>query len=126
MRIKDFRRGINPDYLFIEPSEMVVTRELRDTAAMGLRDVRFEVGPLITLVDGPTFDNAWEERRALVHGQITGADIVAVSRCDLVDDLQLERIAGLLIPYGDGLLNLSTLERFGLKEVMEKIDRSVV
>ena len=94
--IKRIKRAHHPDWLIIEPSEMVVTKELRDVAAMGLRDTRYAVGPLIALVDGPDFDFIWEERHHLVQGKIDDADIVAVSRSDLVDGNKLEAILGTL------------------------------
>ena len=54
-RIKEIKRTVNPDYLFIEPSEMVLTQEMLDATRMGLRDVSYEIGPFITLIDGPDF-----------------------------------------------------------------------
>ena len=66
--IKKFRRDIDPDFLFIEPSEIVVTREMRIVSSMGLRDVKYATGPFITLVDGPAFEVSWEERRPLGPG----------------------------------------------------------
>ena len=53
--IKKIKRRHDPEFLFIEPSEMVVTQELQNVTAMGHRDVRYQIGPLITLVDAPRF-----------------------------------------------------------------------
>ena len=53
---KKLKKKYDPDVLFIEPSEAVVTQELRDVSAMGLRDIKYDIGPFITLVDGPDFD----------------------------------------------------------------------
>jgi G3E family GTPase len=91
-RIKKIRREHDPDLLFIEPSEMVVTQELRTVAAMAGRDIRVELGPLITLVDGPRFPQLWQERRQLLLGQIDDADIVAVSRGDRIGPADVTRI----------------------------------
>ena len=84
--IKKIKRTHNPEFLFIEPSEMVVTQELRDVAAMGNRDVRYQIGPLITLVDAQRFPFMWAERQQLMIGQIKGADIVVLSRIDRIED----------------------------------------
>lgn len=89
---KKLKKEINPDFLFLEPSELIVTNELRDVVKMGLRDMRYEIGPIITLIDGPSFDFQWEERPKLVLGQIQGADIVAISRTDLIDAEQIDYI----------------------------------
>jgi G3E family GTPase len=84
-QIKKIKRRHEPDVLFVEPSEMVVSAEMRHVCAMGRRDTAYEAGPLITLVDGPRFDFLWAERSQLIMGQVRGADIVAVGRSDLVE-----------------------------------------
>ena len=99
-RIKEIKRTVNPDYLFIEPSEMVLTQEMLDATRMGLRDVSYEIGPFITLIDGPAFTQVWEERRPLLLGQIHKADLVAISRADLVPRMNKEDIGAL-----DGVVN---------------------
>lgn len=104
---KQLKRNVDPDLLFIEPSEMVVTRELRDVAAMGLRDIHYETGPFITLVDGPLFEFLWSERRALLLGQVKDADLVAVSRVDLIGNDELGRIKSLLEGHGGSSIALS-------------------
>lgn len=121
-RVKDFCRNLAPDFLFVEPSEMVVTRELRNVSAMGLRDVTYEIGPFITLVDGPAFEFTWKERRALLLGQIGEADVVAVSRADLLDAEQLDRVTASLKPHSSGVFELSALEGRGLEEVVAMIN----
>ena len=76
---------MNPDYLFLEPSEMIVTKELRNVTKMGLRDIQYDIGPFITLIDGPSFSFNWEERPKLLLGQMQDADRVAISRTDLIN-----------------------------------------
>lgn len=122
-RIKAFRRELDPNFLFIEPSEMVVTRELRNATSMGLRDVRYEIGPFVTLVDGPTFDFSWQERRALLLGQITDADLVLVSRTDLAEQERLAEIEGTLKEYCNGVLSLSTRLGQGIEEVVKMVEK---
>ena len=115
---KQLKRNVDPDLLFIEPSEMVVTRELRDVAAMGLRDVQYDTGPFITLVDGPLFEFLWSERQALLLGQVKDADLVAVSRVDLMDVSELETVKSLLKDYCRQILPLSAQNGTNLEEVV--------
>jgi G3E family GTPase len=122
-RIKGFRRELDPDFLFIEPSEMVVTRELRNVSAMGLRDIKYDIGPFITLVDGPSFNFSWQERKALLLGQIRDADLVAVSRTDLIKSERLTEIGGVLKGYCNGALGLSTHFGQGIEEVVEIVEK---
>ena len=89
---------------------------------MGLRDVKYDMGPFITLVDGPTFEFSWQERKALLLGHITDADQVVISRSDLLEKEKLQNIKKILKEYVDGIIGLSTNRGFGVAEVMEKFD----
>jgi G3E family GTPase len=118
---KDIKRNIDPDYLFIEPSEMVVTQELRNVAAQGQRDIGYAVGPLVTLLDGPDFGFHWKERRQLLLGQISGADLVAISRADLIGDKETNVIYQALDGYATGPFLLSIRSGTGLDNVMSAL-----
>jgi G3E family GTPase len=120
-RIKEIKRTVNPDYLFIEPSEMVLTQEMLDATRMGLRDVSYEIGPFITLIDGPAFAQVWEERQPLLLGQIHKADLVAVSRADLVPGDEYKKILDALDGFTNSILGLSVETGQGIKEVMHKL-----
>ena len=112
---KELKKTHDPDVLFVEPSEMVVTEELRQVAAMGRRDIRYEIGPFITLVDGPLFGFLWQERRKLLLGQVSDADVVAISRCDQIDPQELQEIQNLLAEYHSGIDELSVHQNLGLE-----------
>lgn len=118
---KELKRGSDPDFLFIEPSEMVTTQELRQVTGMGLRDIRYSIGPLVTLVDGPLFGFLWSERRALLLSQVKDADLVAVSRADLITAAEAADIRQALEPYWSGLITLSIRRGDGLAEVRKKV-----
>ena len=75
---------------------MIVTQELREVVAMGLRDINYTIGPFITLVDGPTFSFHWEERPWLITGQIRDADRIAISRTDRIDSGKIAAICSTL------------------------------
>jgi G3E family GTPase len=119
--IKDFRRNLSPDYLFIEPSELVLTAEMHNVTLMGLRDIAYDIGPFITLVEGPSFQLMWQERQLLLLGQIAGADLVAVSKSDLITAGMMADIVNTLKAHRNGVLQLSARSGLGLKEVVETI-----
>ncbi len=121
---KKLKKKYDPDVLFIEPSEAVVTQELRDVAAMGLRDIKYDVGPFITLVDGPDFDFLWQERNPLLVGQINDADLVAISRVDLIQSEQIEAIQNTLNEYRNPVFGLSLRQGIGLEEVITTLTNS--
>jgi G3E family GTPase len=118
---KSIKRAHDPDYLFIEPSEMVVTRELRDVAAMARRDISFDLGPYVTLVNGPEFESDWQEREALLTGQVLNADVVAISRFDRVDERLLAVLQRNLADWAGGLLPLSIHRNIGMDELLPRI-----
>jgi G3E family GTPase len=120
-RIKEIKRTINPDYLFVEPSEMVLTQEMLDATRMGLRDVSYDIGPFITLIDGPAFNQIWEERQPLLRGQIYKADLVAVSRADLIPPERFLKIAEAMDGLSNSIIRLSAEKGQGVEEVMRKL-----
>ncbi len=119
--IKQIKREYAPEFLFIEPSEMVVTSEMRQVIAMAKRDIAFDAGPLVTLIDGPNFDSLWDERQRLIIGQITDADVIAVSRTDRVRNSDVEEIHARLSAYGRNLCSISTQEESGVQPIWDAI-----
>jgi G3E family GTPase len=122
--IKDFRRNMRPDFLFIEPSEMVVTSEMRSVTSMARRDMTYDIGPFITLVDGPAFPTLWQERRPLLLGQLTGADLVVVSKADLMDAGRMAEIINTLKAHCYDIIQLSARSGSGIEEVVKTIAES--
>jgi G3E family GTPase len=118
---KELKRKRDPDYLFIEPSEMVVTQELRNVLAMGRRDISYEIGPLITLVNGPEFDTLWQDRSFLMMGQMKDADMVAITQTDLMDGPSVQELEQKLMTYAGSLLPLSVPCNVGVNEVMAAV-----
>jgi G3E family GTPase len=90
--IKGIKRTVDPDYLFIEPFELVVTKEIITALAMGQRDIKYEVGPVFALVDASEFDFLWQERKQTIVNHVTGSSKVAITRADLVDKKKLQLI----------------------------------
>ena len=119
--IKKIKRTHNPEFLFVEPSEMVVTQELQNVAAMGHRDVRYQIGPLITLVDAPRFSFMWAERQKLIIGQIDGADVVALSRTDRLEDSSPDEIRNVLRPHRNGIDLLSVYDSDSLEQMLMNV-----
>jgi G3E family GTPase len=94
---------------------------MRNVASMGLRDVKYTAGPFITLIDGPEFEDNWEKRRALILGQLADADVVAVSRTDLIDSSRVQQISGILSDYAKKVIHLSVIKNYGIEEVLQTL-----
>jgi G3E family GTPase len=118
---KEIKRNHNPDFLFIEPSEMVVTQEMRNVLSMGLRDIAYDIGPLITLVNGLEFDIQWQERTFLMLGQISDADMVALTQSDLMEESAVREIGQRLVAHTGHLLPMSVPCNVGVNEIMTAI-----
>ena len=115
------KRSANPDFLFLEPSEMIVTEELRNVTRMGLRDIKYDIGPFVTLIDGPSFSFHWQERPKLLLGQIQDADKIALSRVDLIEDEEVNRICGMLNLVRTDLLELSRENISSIEELEQHL-----
>lgn len=99
----------------------MTTGELRAVASMALRDISYETGPFVTLIDGPSFEFTWSERRNLIIAQVTGADLVAVSRADLLDAQLLETAKDCLLPYTSHPIRISAKESRGIETLVSVI-----
>jgi G3E family GTPase len=100
---------------------MIVTKELRNVTKMGLRDIQYDIGPFITLIDGPSFSFNWEERPKLLLGQMQDVDRVALSRTDMIDSKQIEHIRKILDVAGNNLLLLSKQNSSSINELAQQI-----
>lgn len=120
-KLKEIKRKRDPDRLFIEASEMVTTREMRNVSAMGQRDARYEAGPFLTLINGLDFEFLWSERRRLVSEQINGADWVIVNRMDEVSAEERTFIHQTLADCRQRLLTTNGLGRPALESLAATI-----
>ena len=100
---------------------MIVTRELRDVVKIGLRDIKYDIGSFVTLIDGPSFSFQWEERSKLLLGQVQTADIIAISRTDMIESNQIEQIRNTLTLTDNNLLLLSRETSFAVEELVQQI-----
>jgi len=118
--IKGIKRTVDPDYLFIEPFELVVTTEILTALAMGQRDVEYEVGPVFALIDAPEFDFLWRERKQTLLNHITRSHRIAITRVDMVDKEKLKSIRETLKDESgrEDVLLVSIPDNKGIEKVM--------
>lgn len=90
------------DYLFVEPSGIVIPGELRTQVAVAGRDARLTAGSVVLLLDGAQPEAALhDDVLHITMQQVTQADVVAVSKLDTADPegvASLERFLGDLGP----------------------------
>lgn len=100
----------------------MTTQELVAASKLAQRDCKYEIGPVITLVNSEDFEFLWEERRNLLVAQMEGADLVALSRADLQEKTELGKIKTAIEPFSREIIELSTIEGKGIEKIMSLID----
>ncbi|MHB8868511.1 MAG: GTP-binding protein [Thermoleophilia bacterium] len=88
---KDFA----PDVVLVEPTGVAIPRQVSTAASMGSRSAKVEIGPVVVLFDATRADELldMELMGRLVTSQLVDADIVAVSKIDIVAPEEVERAA---------------------------------
>ncbi len=121
--IKDIKRKVDPNYLFVEPFELVVTKEILTALAMGQRDIGYEVGPVFSLIDAFGFDFAWVERRQTLLNHIELSHRIFITRVDRVDIERVEMIRKTLKNETgrEDALPVSVFKKEGIEKVMDEI-----
>lgn len=123
--IKELARSFDPDIVLVEPTGVAIPRQVKAAAEMGGRTVRVEAGPVIVLFDATRPEELldMELMGRLVTAQLADADIVAVSKVDVVSAeqaAQAEEAAKQVIP-GAEFVQVSAVTGEGLSGLVEKV-----
>ncbi len=88
-------RDFAPDVVLVEPTGVAIPRQVSTAASMGSRSAKVDIGPVVVLFDATRADELldMELMGRLVTSQLADADIVAVSKIDMVPSEQVERAA---------------------------------
>ncbi|AKB85006.1 GTP-binding protein [Methanococcoides methylutens] len=79
----------NPDILIIEPTGIAFPNVIkREIELMDLGEGA-EIAPLVTLIDGSRFKHLLKEMKHFSTRQIEDAEILAINKVDLMDNLQI-------------------------------------
>ncbi|MEK6672797.1 MAG: GTP-binding protein [Nitrospirota bacterium] len=115
--------GQNPDVVIVEPTGVAVPSSIRDTILTGARQFDISMGPIIVLFDTTREDKLlnYESLKRLVTAQLKDADIIALSKADMVTDEVLKRAgeAMRLINSRAQVISLSTHEGDGLSTLIQ-------
>lgn len=112
------------DYVFVEPSGIVVPLELRTAIASAGRDAHVEVGSVVILLNAADPSSPFGHYFAhITRQQVTQADVIAVTKLDAAADGGvecLERAARELAP-DTPLYLVSARSRVGLAELVDAV-----
>jgi G3E family GTPase len=117
-----------PDVLLVEPTGVAVPKQVKLVAAMGGRDTYVEVGPAIVLFDSTRPEELMDDELMglLVKTQLRDADIVVISKVDMVDRARIEECKEMIIEAIPKLrkvrfVEVSAIEGTGVNEVIGAI-----
>jgi G3E family GTPase len=113
------------EYLFTEPSGIVIPQELRTAILVAARDVRrVSVGPVVVLLDGSSPDSAFDEHLAHITAQqVRQSDLLAISKVDSADPGLVDELEASLREMAPGkpIYRLSVRSGQGLPELADVV-----
>ncbi|MCK4722677.1 MAG: hypothetical protein KAT75_05205 [Dehalococcoidia bacterium] len=117
-----------PDVLLVEPTGVAIPRQVKLVAAMGGRNTHVEVGPAIVLFDSSRPDELMDDELMglLVKAQLRDADIVVISKVDMVDRARIEECKQMIIEAIPKLrkaqfIEVSAIEGTGVNGVIDAV-----
>ncbi len=121
----ELAKSFEPDLVLVEPTGVAIPRQVKAAAAMSGRQISIDLGNVIVLFDATRPDELldMELMGRLVTSQLADADIVAVSKVDLVDEAHLveaETAAKEYIPSAE-FIRVSSVTGEGLPQLVARI-----
>jgi G3E family GTPase len=115
--------GPRPDMVIIEPTGIAVPSSIKATILSGAQKQDISMGPTIVLFDTTREEKllTYESLKRLVTTQLRDADIIALSKVDMVSDEAIARAGDAmhLINPGARIVRLSTVTGDGLETLVE-------
>lgn len=115
--------GPKPEIVIIEPTGIAVPRSIKETILSGARKQDISVGPTIVLFDTTREEKllTYESLRRLVTTQLKDADIIALSKVDMVSEEVIARTGDAMrfINPGARIVRLSTVTGDGLETLIQ-------
>lgn len=121
--IRELERTYDPDYIIVEPTGIAQPAELTATVeqyVQRLEDVR-----ILTLIDAERHEVLMEVVGPMLEGQIAGADVVAVTKVDMVGEEQLGAVLAAVRAGGGSrpVLEVSATTGANLDELFTAVTR---
>jgi G3E family GTPase len=114
--------GPRPDMVIIEPSGIAVPNSIKQTILSGAKKQDISMGPTIVLFDTTREEKllTYESLRRLVSAQLKDADVIALSKVDMVSHEAVSHAgeAVRLINPGARIVHLSTVTGDGLETLV--------
>jgi len=123
--IKALYEGPRPDIVIIEPTGLAVPGSIRETIRAGAHEMDIVMGPIIVLVDTSRTEKllGHEGLRRLLTAQMVDADIIALSKVDMVTEGKLleAREAVYAVNPRAEIIHLSTSRGEGVAALIQAV-----
>jgi G3E family GTPase len=118
---KDF----HPEHILVEPTGVAVPHQVKLAARMSGRDAKISIGPAIVLFDAtrPAELLDMDMLGQLVTSQVKDADVLAISKVDIVNEDQVKEAIERVRQYNSAaeIIRLSSFQELGVDRIIEII-----
>jgi G3E family GTPase len=114
-------KGYQPDVVFIEPTGVALPSKIEKVIRTSL--VEYEGKCSICLVDAFRAERISKEAASFFTLQVKGANLIAISKIELVTQPELERVIGLVESVNPTarIVTISTKMNVGIEELKESV-----
>ncbi len=123
--LAELYRLYKPDHVLVEPTGVAVPHQVKLAAKMGGRDAKISMGPAIVLFDAtrPAELLDMDMLGQLVTTQLKDADIIAISKTDIVDARGISQSSERIRNYNTKaqIVTLSSIRDIGINELVQQI-----
>jgi G3E family GTPase len=123
--IYNLYKDFHPEHILVEPTGVAVPHQVKLAARMSGRDAKISIGPAIVLFDAtrPAELLDMDMLGQLVTSQVKDADVLAISKVDIVSEDQVKEAIERVQQYNPTaeIIRLSSFKEWGVDRIIEII-----
>jgi len=123
--IYNLYKDFHPEHILVEPTGVAVPHQVKLAARMSGRDAKISIGPAVVLFDAtrPAELLDMDMLGQLVTSQVKDADVLAISKVDIVSEDQVQEAIERVRQYNPTaeIIQLSSFKELGVDRIIEII-----
>ena len=123
--IYNLYKDFHPEHILVEPTGVAVPHQVKLAARMSGRDAKISIGPAVVLFDAtrPAELLDMDMLGQLVTSQVKDADVLAISKVDIVSEAQVKEAIERVKQYNPNaeIIQLSSFMELGVDRIIEII-----
>jgi len=123
--IYNLYKDFHPEHILVEPTGVAVPHQVKLAARMSGRDAKISIGPAVVLFDAtrPAELLDMDMLGQLVTSQVKDADVLAISKVDIVSEDQVQEAIERVRQYNPTaeIIRLSSFKEWGVDRIIEII-----